>query len=163
MNARTDAYIPALQYGTGTYIQPAFNTLVIPEFSYTNSYIVSAILAEYAVGNSSAFSIRLPLEDNVVDAESFALCARYTENGQTYRYVLHKPAWFGGILFPAYTGQKLGPSAYLEIWSLDDLTPAEVDGDINLRTGPLTFQAPGQIATCGQIQGTTTTLAATII
>ena len=163
MNTRNDAFVQALQYGTGQYIQPQFNTAVIEAFSYTNAYTVAAILAEYPLENEDAISIRLPLPDVVVDNETFALCARYTTATATVRYVLYKPTWFDGILFPAYTGQKLGASAVLEIWSLDDITPAVADEDIELTIGPLNFQTPGQIATCGPIEGTTTTLTATVL
>ena len=163
MQTRNDAYILALQYGTGEYIQPQFNTAVIPAFSYTHTYTVSAIIAEYPLGNTDAVSIRLPLPADVEDNETYALCARYTENSTTFRYVLYKPAWHGGILFPAYTGQKLGAAAVLEVWSLDDLSPAVADADIELTVGPLNFQTPGQIATCGQIQGETTTLTGTVV
>lgn len=163
MNTRNDAYISALQYGTGQYIQPQFNTAVIEAFSYTHVYTVAAIIAEYPLENEDAISIRLPLPDVVADNETFALCTRYTTATATVRYVLYKPNWFDGILFPAYTGQKLGASAVLEIWSLDDISPAVADEDIELTIGPLNFQTPGQIATCGQLQGTTTTLTATVI
>lgn len=160
---RNDAYISALQYGQGTYVQPAFGAVVIPAFSYAHTYIVAAIVAEYELNNTDAVSVRQPLPDVVVENETFSLCARYTENSVTYRYVLYKPAWFDGILFPAYAGQKLGADAVLEIWTLDSYSPCVADEDIELTVGPLTFQAAGQIATCGQIQGTTTTLTATVI
>lgn len=163
MNTRNDAYISALQYGTGQYIQPQLNTVVIEAFSYTHAYTVAAIIAEYPLENTVEVSVRLPLPDVVADNETFALCARYTEGSTTFRYVLYKPDWFDGILFPAYSGQKLGISAVLEIWSLDDISPAVADEDIELTVGPLNFQTPGQIATCGQIQGTTTTLTGTVV
>ena len=111
---RNDAYISALAYGQGTYVQPAFNGVVIPAFSYAHTYIVAAIV-------------------------------------------------FDGILFPSYAGQKLGADAVLEIWALDSYSPCVADEDIELTVGPLTFQAAGRIATCGQIEGTTTTLTATVI
>ena len=163
MQTRNDAFVQALQFGDGVYIQPQFNTAVIPEFSYGHTETVATILAEYPLENTSAVSIRLPLPQAVTENETFGLCARYTEGSTTFRYVLHKPAWYDGILFPEYTGQKLGPSATLEVWALANITPAEIDEDIELTVGPLVLQSPGQIATCGQIQGETTTLTATVI
>jgi len=163
MQTRNDAYISALQFGPSVNIQPQFNTAVIEAFSYDNASVVSTILAEYPLENTDAISIRLPISDAAVDADSFALCARYTENSVTVRYVLTKPTWFGNILFPQYTGQKLGPSAVVEVWSLDDTTPAVCDEDIELTVGPLVFQTAGQIAVCGQIQADTTTLTPTVI
>lgn len=163
MQTRNDAYIPALQYGEGVYIQPQFNTAVIPEFSYAHAHAVATIVAEYPLENTSAVSIRLPVPEAVESNETFGLCARYTEGATTFRYVLYKPAWYDGILFPEYTGQKLGASATLEVWALANITPAEIDEDIELTVGPLVLQSPGQIATCGQIQGETTTLTATVI
>lgn len=159
---RNDAYISALAYGTGTYVQPQFNTVTVPAFSYEHSNVVAAIIAEAELGNADAVSIRLPLPEAVAENEAFALCARYTENSNTYRYVLYKPDWFDGILWPEYTGQKLGADAVLEIWTLDSLSPCEGD-EFTLTVGPLNFQAAGQIATCGQIQGTDTTLTLTEI
>lgn len=163
MQTRNDAFIQSLQFGEGVYIQPQFNTAVIPEFSYAHAEVVATILAEYPLENPTAVSIRLPLQDAVTENETFGLCARYTEGSTTFRYVLYKPAWYDGILFPEYTGQKLGPSATLEVWALANITPAAIDEDIEVTIGPLIFQTPGQIATCGQIQGETTTLTATVI
>lgn len=163
MQTRNDAFVQSIQFGEGVYIQPQFNTAVIPEFSYAHAEVVATILAEYPLENSSSVSIRLPLQDAVTENETFGLCARYTEGSTTFRYVLHKPAWYDGILFPEYTGQKLGPDATLEVWALANITPAAIDEDIELTVGPLVFQTPGQIATCGQIQGETTTLTATVI
>lgn len=163
MQTRNDAFVQALQFGDGVYIQPQFNTAVIPEFSYGHTETVATILAEYPLENTSAVSIRLPLPQAVTENETFGLCARYTEGSTTFRYVLHKPAWYDGILFPEYTGQKLGPSATLEVWALANISPAAIDEDIELTVGPLIFQTPGQIATCGQLQGESTTLTATVI
>ena len=112
MQTRNDAFISALQFGTGQYVQPQFNTAVIPAFSYAHAYTVSAIIAEYPLANTDAVSIRLPLPATVEDNETYALCARYTENSTTFRYVLYKPAWHGGILFPPIPGQSLGPLLY---------------------------------------------------
>ncbi len=163
MQTRNDAFIQSLQFGEGVYIQPQFNTVTILEFSYAHAHAVATILAEYPLDNTAAVSIRLPLQEAVELNETFGLCARYTENSTTFRYVLHKPAWYDGILFPEYTGQKLGISATLEVWALANISPAEITEDIELTIGPLVFQTPGQIATCGQIQGESTTLSATVI
>lgn len=163
MQTRNDAFIQSLQFGEGVYIQPQFNTVTILEFSYAHAHAVATILAEYPLDNTAAVSIRLPLQEAVEEDETFGLCVRYTENSTTFRYVLHKPAWYDGILFPEYTGQKLGPSATLEVWALANISPAEITEDIELTIGPLVFQTPGQIATCGQIQGESTTLTATVI
>lgn len=163
MQTRNDAFVQSLQFGEGVYIQPQFNTVVIPEFSYAHAHAVATILAEYPLENPAAVSIRLPVPETVESNETFGLCVRYTENSTTFRYVLHKPAWYDGILFPEYTGQKLGISATLEVWALANITPAAIDEDIEMTIGPLVFQTPGQIATCGQIQGESTTLTANVI
>lgn len=161
--ARNDAYIPALQYGSGLVRSPQFGEVTIPAFSYTHSYLVAAVIAYYEMANTDAITIRRPLDDAVVENETFALCCSYTENSQTFRYVLTKPDWFDGILFPDYAGQKLGASCKIEVWSLDDISPAVSTEDIVINVGPLTFQGPGQIAVCGQITGNSETLTAVVI
>lgn len=160
MRARNDAYIPALQYGAGEVRVPQFAEVTLPAFSFTHTYVVAAIIAYYTLSNTAEITIRRPLEEHVEDNETFALCVSYTEDGETFRYVLNKPVWFDGILFPTYTGQKLGPACKLEIWSLDDLSPAVSADDIVIAVGPLTFQGPGQITVCGQIVGAAETLTA---
>ena len=161
--ARNDAYIPSLQFGPADVRAPQFGEVTIPAFSYTHAYVVAAIIAYYELPNTLSVTIRRPLADEVTENETFALCCSYTEDGQTFRYVLHKPIWFDGILFPTYTGQRLGPAARIEVWSLDDLSPAVSSEDIVINVGPLTFQTAGQITTFGQITADTTTLTATII
>ncbi len=158
--ARNDAYIPSLQFGVGTVRTPQFGTVTIPAFSYTHLYTVAAIIAYYDLSNTAEITIRRPLEDHVLENETLALCCSYTEDGQTFRYVLHKPSWFDGILYPEYSGQKLGATARIEVWSLDDLSPAVSAEDIVITIGPLTFQGPGQITICGQIVGDAETLVA---
>ena len=160
---RNDAYISALQCGQATYVQPQFNAAVIEAFEQANPYSTPAIIMEYTLPNTTAVSIRLPAPDAITENETFGCCVRYTENSVTYRYLISKPIWFDGILFPVYTGQKLGAGAVIEIWSLDDIGPAVLSEDVTFYYGPLVFQAPGQIATGGQIQATTTTLTPTVI
>lgn len=160
---RNDAYIPSLSYGTGTVRAPQFGEVTIPAFSYTHSYTVAAVIAYYEMANIDSITIRRPLDDAVVENETFALCCSYTENSQTFRYVLTKPDWFDGILYPTYEGQKLGAACKIEVWSLDNLSPAVASEDIVIYVGPLTFQGPGQIATCGQITANTETLTAVVI
>ena len=161
--ARNDAYIPTLQYGTGTVRVPQFGEVTIPAFSFAHNYTVAAIIAYYVLSNADSITIRRPLDDAVVENETFALCCSYTEDSQTFRYVLTKPVWFDGILFPDYEGQKLGAACKIEVWSLDDLSPAVATEDIVISVGPLTFQGPGQIATCGQITSDSETLTAVVI
>lgn len=160
MRARNDAFISAIQYGIGEVRSPQFAEAVIPAFSYTHAYVVAAVVAYYELSNTAALTIRRPLEDHVIDNETYALCASYTEDGNTFRYVLNKPLWFDGILFPEYTGQKLGAAAKIEVWTLDDISPAVSADDIVLTIGPLTFQGPGQVTLCGQIPIDSTTLTA---
>jgi len=130
MNTRNDAYISALQYGTGQYIQPQFNTAVIEAFSYTHVYTVAAIIAEYELENTVEVSIRLPLPDVVADNETFALCARYTEGSLTVRYVLYKPDWFDGILFPAYTGQRTAAFTPMQAQAMQNVAGMQTSGQI---------------------------------
>ena len=161
--ARNDAYIPTLQYGAGLVRVPQFGEVTIPAFSYAHGFTVAAIVAYYEMANTDAITIRRPLDDAVLENETFALCCSYTEDGETFRYVLTKPVWFDGVLFPDYEGQKLGAACKIEVWSLDDLSPAVSTEDIVIYVGPLTFQGPGQIAVCGQITGNSETLTAVVI
>jgi len=161
--ARNDAYIPVLQFGAGEVRAPQFGEVTISAFSYTHAYIVAAIIAYYEMANTDYITIRRPLDDAVVENETFVLCCSYTVNGETFRYVLSKPIWFDGVLYPTYAGQKLGPACRIEVWSLDDLSPAVASDDIVINVGPLTFQTAGQITLCGQVVANTETLTAVVI
>ncbi len=139
MNALNSAYTNPQAVGEARLFLPTFLELVIEEFSYTHSDTVPTIRAEYPVGNAVGFSIRRPMPDVVLENETFGLAVRYSlATGEVVRYALFKPLLMDGLLYPDYGGQKLGPSAVIEIWSMPGESPAASDG-FTLYAGPLKF------------------------
>lgn len=152
-----NAFIPAQTFSAVDTCQPAFDTLVIPEFDIENANATPTILQTCALGNTEAFTIRLPLDSAVEENETFALCVSFTINSETVRYAIHKPIWVDGILYPAYSGQSIGASATLEIWGVLEDTNAAAD-EFTLTIGPMTLLPEDSAQVIQEITGTETTL-----
>lgn len=104
-------------------VVPSRTKLVLPQFTHSVVWLgVSELLARYPLLNTERkLSIALPVRP---PNSTFLLAISWTENDVPYRYKF----WDGGSLhFPIYDGQRIGLNAYLEVWSIDDVTAATAD------------------------------------
>jgi len=164
MIARNSAFIQPQVVGDISPFQPTFLELVVGEFSYATSDSVPTLRAEYPLENTIAFTIRRPMPDEVTENDTFGLAVRYTlSTGQIVRYALYKPYLMNGLLYPAYAGQKLGPSAILELWSMPGESAMESATGFTLYAGPLTMIQPNQYMICGPTTPTSQTLTGTAV
>lgn len=139
------------------------NKLVLPAFSIANAEDeFSTLLKNYSVGNTANTTVQLPLPAAIADNLTFGLAIRSTApSGVVTRYALHKPHNLVGMLFPAYSGQTVYPSAVIELWANQATATAELEADVTLTLGDFTNRGLN-IAYFGvAIAGTTTTLSPT--
>lgn len=113
------------------------STLVLPAFvmeapTWTGA---SLILAEYAVGNTGYFSVRQNIE---TFGENFVLAVRYVVDNVVLRYKFWEG--LGEVLYyPVYNGEKLGPNAVFEIWSVNSASTPSLSTNQTLETSLLVF------------------------
>ncbi len=163
MNALNSQAINIQAVGQSAVFAPTFLELVIPEFSYSHTDAVPTVRAEYPVNNTVGFSIRRPMPDEVEENLTFGLAVRYTiTTGETVRYCLFKPRLMDGLLYPSYSGQRLGPSAVIEIWSMPGEPDMESAG-FTLYAGPMKFITAQQFCFCGQPAADSLTLTGTAV
>lgn len=99
-------------------------SVIIPAFSYVSVWSgVSQLLARYALSNTADICIKRPIEqpnDSFISAVSWM-----DEDGNTFRYKLTEDI-SEVLYYPLYEGTNIGPSAYLEIWSVEDFATAAI-------------------------------------
>lgn len=164
MKARNSAWIQPQVVGEIAPFQPTFLELVIDSFEYAVADATPTLRVEYPIENEGAFTIRRPMPEEVTDNGTFGLAVRYTvTTGEVVRYVLFKPLTMDGLLFPTYTGQKLGPSAILELWSMPGESEMVSTAGFTIYAGPLTLIQPSQYMICGPTTPTSQTLTGTAV
>jgi len=111
-----------------TLIQPQRVNLVLPAFTLPASTWAGAsvILAEYAFNNTVWFSLMMPIGEF---GSNFVPAVRYVNGDMVARYKLWEDV--GELLYyPVYDGERLGPNAVVEIWSVNSplapMNPANV-------------------------------------
>lgn len=123
--------------------QPTRNTatLVAQNIVNPNPSGTAAILYEAPLPvTDQNFSLDFPFGPEVMP-DSYQLAVRCIgPSGDTLRYLLIEPT-AGAILFPAYDGQTLYPTAVLEVWSVTGQPLAEIDEDIVITLSPFTRPA----------------------
>lgn len=127
-----------------TVIQPQRLNIIIPEFTFAvpawNG--VSELLGAMPLGNTYYFSFKVPIEEF---GENFDLAIRWTE-GSIQRRAKFWDARGEVLYYPVYAGERIGLSAYLEIWSVDsDEAPLLASSQV-LQSSVLAFP---QGANCG--------------
>lgn len=139
-------------------------TVTIPAFSYNNGEdAFPVLLATAALGNTTPTTISLPLPEELTENETFGLTIRFTLNGNTIRYVLHKPHTLDGLLYADYEGQAIHPIAVFEIWANPTETLIESLTAIELQLGDYTSRGTMISTYGGTISGSSTTLILTNI
>lgn len=122
------------------------------------------IVAEYPITNNIALTIEQPFMDTLEDT-TYLIAVRYTDtDGNVFRYILYAPDDFT-ILYPAYTGQKLGASAIVEIWANPDETLITASQDIvfNLNTLTMYNQSNSTLCYCTVLVDGAITLEQTVM
>lgn len=154
------ARMPSSIWGEALIRDAQNTTATIPAFAIANVTDFSPlILAEYPLTNTSPVTIHRPLPDVIEFNETFILAVRFADSSNnTIRYVLHRPTGITDLLYPTYSGQKIGASAVLEIWSATGSDMAIIEEDAVLTLGLLTFQGQAQLCFCGQITADALTL-----
>lgn len=120
-----------VSYRQLTAVRATRKTLVVPAFAYPSTWAgVSQMLTRFSVGNTTPFSIKLPIG---APNDSFLAAVSWAESPYVYRYKL----WEAGVLyFPTYSGERIGANAYIEIWSVNTAT-AELIADWTLSVSKL--------------------------
>lgn len=130
---------------------PAF-TLDIPTWAGA-----SIILAEYPIGNANWFSIKENIEEF---GSNFVPAVRYSEDDYVIRYKFWEDVE-EVLYYPVYNGEKLGPSAVLEIWSVNtEEAPTLAENQV-LETSVLLFPPNQTCNACCENPSQQTLLVAT--
>jgi len=127
-------------------IQPQRAQLVMQGFALAPATWAGAsvILAEYPIGNSYWFSFKLPVK---AFGSNFVLAVRYVEDGIAFRYKFWEDD--GEILFyPVYGGERLGPNAVLELWSVDYTDMPQLLADKTFLISVLSFPPQANCSSC---------------
>lgn len=142
--------------------QAAPSYVTIPAFLYNNGESeFSTLLAEAELGNETPTTISLPLPVELTDNITFALAIRFTLNGNTTRFVLHKPQEFDGVLYATYTGQAIHPDAVFEIWANSAFSEARSTVPLSIQLGEYTPRGSAVASHGGIIASVNTTLTLT--
>lgn len=133
--------------------------LVIPAFLLSAPTWAGAsdLLQEYQIANDYYFSLLLPI---LSFGENFAFAVRWTDgDGVIRRFVL----WVNDdaiLYYPLYAGERIGPNAIFEVWSVNSESAPSLDDNQVLYTSVLTFPFEGCACDCATPEAVTT-LAAT--
>lgn len=120
------------------FIVPAF-TLTLPVWSGA-----SDMVAQFDIGNEFWFSLKLPIRPF---GENFILAIRWSEDGVAYRFKLWDDE--DAVLFyPVYAGERIGPSAVLEIWTVDSDAAPVLSANQTLLTSFLAFSTSSCCSCC---------------
>jgi len=95
-------------------------TLTLDAFTYNVTWTgVSDLLSQWDINNTTEFSLQLPIAEV---NNTFVLAVAWEDSsGNTFRYKL----WDADALhYPVYNGERIGVSAKLEVWSVDNVTAA---------------------------------------
>lgn len=126
--------------------------MVLPAFTYSNTWLgVSRLLARYPITNTVPFSLRRPIYHPTGD---FVLAVSWAESPFVYRFKLSDAG--PTLAFPVYNGEKIGASAYIEVWSTKDAA-ATMATDFMLETSQLIEP------TCTSTQCTNSTTSITLV
>ena len=120
-------------YAAATEYGPQFTRIVLPAFSgLSNTWLgVSRLLARYPITNTVPFSFKRPIYH---PSGEFVLAVSWAEAPYVYRYKL---ADIGDTLaFPVYDGERIGATAYIEVWSIADEVATMVN-DFTLESSQL--------------------------
>jgi len=148
----------------GSVLSPTTTVCTILAFTLANNTTsTSTIVAEYPITNLVDLTIQRPFMDDLTDTE-YLIAVRYTDGETVYRYVLYAPSDFA-ILYPSYQGEKLGPSAVIEVWAnpADALITASQDIVFNLNAITLYQQNNSSLCFCSTLTDTGITLIQTVI
>jgi len=121
-----------------TVIEPARTQIVMPSFTLSVPIWAGAsdILAEYPLLNDYSLSLLLPID---LFGENFIAAVRWlTDDDIWARYILfeHDDAVLN---YPLYNGERIGPNAVFEIWSVDSLEAPILDDDYVFWSSILVF------------------------
>lgn len=119
-------------------VLPTRTKLIVPVFEVAVDWNdISELLLRYPIENDLALSIKLPVRE--VNA-TFILAIAWADDDDQFRYVF----WPGDtLLFPTYNGERIGASAYIEVWSAADITAAN-DSTITLEASWLNIPDDSQ-------------------
>ena len=138
--------------------------VTLPAFAYNNGEPdFPVLLATAPLDNTTATTITLPLPVELTENETFALAIRFTLDGNTVRYLLHKPQSLDGLLYATYQGQAIHPSAVFEIWANPAEDAIELFEAVELQLGDFTSRGSAIVSYGGAISGVTSTLTLTSI
>lgn len=132
------------QFTPATQVQPVRDSIVIPGFFLGSAEWLDAsqLLLEFPINNTNFFSIKLPIKKFGVN---FIVAIRWEVDDEAFRFVFWADEK-AKLFFPVYSGEKIGPNAVVEIWSVNDSAAPELFSAITLLTSELI--APNYCNTC---------------
>ena len=105
-------------------------TIVLPAFTLASSWTgLSYLLGRFPVGNTRAFSLKLPIEPQ----DSFLLAVSWSASPYFFRYKLYEDVG-EKLSYPVYNGEKIGLGAYFEVWSVAGTSYAMLSSNLSLST-----------------------------
>lgn len=134
-------------YQAPTLIERQRVQMVLPEFLLAAPAWsgASTLLQEYQISNDYSFSLLLPI---AAFGANFVAAIRWMEETDVYvRYKLfdHEDAVLN---YPVYNGERIGPNAVLELWSVDSADAPELEDDYTFYTSRLVFPST-EASYCG--------------
>lgn len=132
------------KFSTVDYIQAQRTELVIPAFTLEASTWAgaSALLAEYAIGNTTKISLRKPIK---AFGENFVAAVRWQSEGVYYRFVFWEDI-DAVLYFPIYNGEVIAAGAVIEIWSVNTTEAPTLASAKVLESSVLVF--PSECGSC---------------
>ena len=100
-----------------TIVQPTRSKIIFPAFEEASTEWTGAsdLILEAPLGNTTSISFKYPITKFGIN---FILAVRWTSGGHTYRYALWEDE-AAVFYYPVYSGQAIGPSAVLEVWTVN--------------------------------------------
>lgn len=130
---------PQKNVDPSTMMGPYRSAVILPAFTLepiesTTSYII----AEFFLYNTASISIGYPLDDLLVDNDTFTLAVRCQGPGNvTLRYVL-TPKEDLYLLYPEYNGHTIYQDGVLEVWvRAENVYYAQLASDVVIETNVL--------------------------
>lgn len=140
-------------YQPPTLVKPKRKQLTIPPFSLDVPTWEgeSENLYEFPIHNLNYFSFKTPVNKF---GENFLAAVRWKVGDITIRFAFweEENSFF---CYPVYAGQKIGPDAVIEIWSVESDSAPELVTATSLKTSELVF---ANVCGCKEADDTPTTL-----
>lgn len=118
----TYTHLPHTRWSPGTPLQQKRVTAVIPAFAYANPLSSTQTkVADYELGNLVNITLGQTFEISPRNTSFYVAVRCQNADGNTVRFVLHRPTNAAAFFWPDYNGETLTFPAVLEIWA----NPAE--------------------------------------